>query len=191
MFDKLLTWDRETFIYLNSLGIEEYDQFWSIATNISTWIPLYVLFLFLVMYKRSKKEKIQKILTAVLMLLFVLLLTGVTKELVGRIRPSADAEINTLIRIIKGSNGFSFFSGHSAYSFALTTIVVLFIKDTFKWSWAFYIWPIFLAFSRIYVGVHYPVDLITGAIVGILSGNLFYGIYLKFIAPYSRLSRPE
>ncbi|WP_405247299.1 phosphatase PAP2 family protein [Cellulophaga sp. Asnod2-G02] len=185
MLDKLLTWDRETFIYLNSLGIEKYDQFWGIATNISTWIPLYITFLFLVIYKNSTKEKFQKISTAVLLLIFVLLLTGLTKELVGRIRPSADAELNTLIRIIKGSDGFSFFSGHSAFSFSLTTIVVLFIKERFKWSWAFYCWPIFLAFSRIYVGVHYPVDLITGAVVGIVSANLFYKIYLKFIVPYS------
>jgi undecaprenyl-diphosphatase len=191
MLDKLLTWDRETFIYLNSLGIEKYDQFWSIATNISTWIPLYILFLFLVIYKAINKEKLLKVLTVILMLLFVLFLTGITKELVGRIRPSADAEINTLIRIIKGSDGFSFFSGHSAFSFALTTLVVLFVKDKFKWIWAFYFWPVFLAFSRIYVGVHYPVDLITGAVVGILSGDLFYGIYLKFIAPYSKSTHLE
>lgn len=188
MLEKLLTWDRETFIYLNSLGIEDYDLFWSFATNISTWIPLYLLFAYLILTKKPKKENRQKFFTVLLMLLFVLALTGITKEWVGRLRPSVDENVNTLIRIVKASNGFSFFSGHSAFSFSLTTILVLFLKQKYKWIWAFYIWPVFLALSRIYVGVHYPIDLIIGAIVGILSANLFAGIYYKFIAPDSSLS---
>ena len=183
MLDKLLTWDRETFIYLNSLGIEKYDHFWSIATNITTWIPLYILFVFLIVYQRPKKENLKKIGTVILLLLFVLLLTGLTKEFIGRLRPSNNTEINTLIRIIKSSEGFSFFSGHSSFAFALTTIVVLFAKDKFKWIWVFYIWAILLALSRIYVGVHYPIDIITGAFVGLFSAYFFYGLHLKFIAP--------
>ncbi|QWX84301.1 phosphatase PAP2 family protein [Cellulophaga sp. HaHaR_3_176] len=188
MLEKLLTWDRETFIYLNSLGIEKYDHFWSFATNISTWIPLYVLFAYLLLTKKPNKEDWRKFATVFLMLIFVLALTGITKEWVGRLRPSIDENINTLIRIVKASNGFSFFSGHSAFSFSLTTIIVLFLKHKYKWVWVFYIWPFFLAFSRIYVGVHYPVDLITGATVGILSANLFVAIYLRFIAHDSSLS---
>tara|TARA_R110000868_G_scaffold82132_1_gene232044 strand:+ start:800 stop:1360 length:561 start_codon:yes stop_codon:yes gene_type:complete len=185
MLDKLLTWDRETFIYLNSLGIEKYDQFWSIATNISTWIPLYILFIFLILYKQPKKDGLLKVASIVLMVLFVMLLTAITKEWVGRLRPSSDETLNKLIRIIKGSEGFSFFSGHSAFAFSLTTIVILFLRKKIKWIWVFYIWPIFIAFSRIYVGVHYPIDLIMGAIIGILSADLCYGLHLKFIKPYS------
>jgi len=188
MLEKLLIWDRETFIYLNSLGIENYDTFWDIGTTISTWIPLYLLFAFLIVTKSPKKANWLKFWTTILMLLFVLLLTGLTKEVVGRLRPSIDENVNTLIRIVKASNGFSFFSGHSAFSFSLTTMVVLFAKDSYKWVYVFYIWPIFLAFSRIYVGVHYPLDLIIGAIVGVLSAHLFLGIYNKFIAPGSSLS---
>jgi len=186
MLDKLLTWDRETFIYLNNLGIEKYDHFWSIATNISTWIPLYLLFAYLLFFKQPKKKAFLKVASLLLMVLFVILLTVFTKEWVGRLRPSSDATLNTLIRIIKGSEGFSFFSGHAAFSFSLTTLVVLFLKKEMKWIWVLYIWPVFLAFSRIYVGVHYPIDLITGALIGILSGHLFYGIHERFIAPYSR-----
>lgn len=185
MLDKLLTWDRETFIYLNNLGIEKYDQFWSLATNISTWIPLYFLFFFLLLYKKPKKPALLKIMAVVLMVLFVLLLTALTKEWVKRIRPSSDENLNTLIRIIKGSEGFSFFSGHAAFAFSLTTLIVLFLKKDLPWVWLFYLWAVFIAFSRIYVGVHYPIDLITGAVVGMLSADLFFGIHRKFIAPYS------
>ena len=51
MLEKLLEWDRDTFVYLNSLGIEKYDAFWSTVKAITTWIPLYLLFIFLFFYK--------------------------------------------------------------------------------------------------------------------------------------------
>lgn len=185
MFNDLLSWDRETFIYLNSLGIEKYDQIWSIATNISTWIPLYIFLIFLVAYSTPKKEVLQKIITIVIMLLFVLAITYLTKYCVGRARPNIDASLNTFIRVVNSSQGYSFFSGHASFAFALTTSVVLFLKDKFKWIWFLYLWAVLLAFSRIYIGVHYPIDLIMGAVVGMLSANLFYGLYSKFTKPYS------
>ena len=51
MLKRLLEWDRDTFVYLNNLGIEEYDQFWSIITNFQFWIPLFLLFIFLIFLK--------------------------------------------------------------------------------------------------------------------------------------------
>ncbi len=57
MLEKFLQWDRETFIYLNSLGIEEYDVFWSTVTNISTWIPLFLLFFIFLFFKKFPNEQ--------------------------------------------------------------------------------------------------------------------------------------
>ncbi len=188
MIEKLLTWDRETFIYLNSLGIEEYDYFWSFATNLSTWVPLYIFIIFLFFYKQNYKEAFLKLTTVVLMLLFVLVVTMLSKEWIGRLRPSADPTLNKLIRVIKTSPEFSFVSGHASFSFSLATLTVLFLKQKFKWIWVLYIWPIFLSLSRIYVGVHYPLDLMMGALLGVLSADLFKGFYNKFIARDSKSS---
>ncbi|GGW23145.1 phosphatase PAP2 family protein [Arenibacter certesii] len=179
MLEKVLNWDRDTFIYLNSLGLEDYDIFWSIVTNFSTWIPLFLLFIYLVIKEYSKKEALWVIGTVILTLAVVAMLTGITKEFVARLRPNNTEEINTLIRILKSPTSYSFFSGHASSSFSVTTSVFLFLRHRFKWSWLFYIWPLTFVLSRIYVGVHYPLDLIVGAVVGIFFAILFYKTYQR------------
>ncbi|RTE52660.1 phosphatase PAP2 family protein [Arenibacter aquaticus] len=177
MLDRLLQWDRDVFIYLNSLGIENHDVFWSTITNFSTWIPLFILFVVLVFRKYPKGEALWVLGTVLFTLIFVAMFTGIVKEWVARLRPNNTEEINTLIRILKSPSGYSFFSGHASSSFSITTAFFLFLKDKFKWSWLFFIWPLMFATSRIYVGVHYPLDLLVGAGVGILFAFLFYRLY--------------
>ncbi|WP_422083892.1 phosphatase PAP2 family protein [Ulvibacterium sp.] len=190
MLEKILQWDRDTFIYLNNLGIEEYDFFWSTVTNISTWIPLFILFFIIIYRKYPKREALFVSLTIIALVFFITTATDMTKEYVARLRPNNDSQVNTLIRILKTPTTYSFFSGHASSSFSVTTLVVLFLHKRFKWCWFFYVWPLLFAASRIYVGVHYPVDIIVGALVGVLSAFLFYTMYVRLIVPYLRLSRP-
>ncbi len=188
MFKRLLQWDRDTFLYLNGLGIESYDGFWTFVTNIANWIPIYIVFFILLYVKYPKKQASVMATTTVLLLFFILFVVDQTKDLVARLRPNNDEEINSLIRILKTPVGFSFFSGHAATSFAITTLIVLFLRKKIKWIWIFYLWPMIFSFSRIYVGVHYPLDIIAGAAFGIATAFLFYFLYNKFIAPYLRLA---
>lgn len=190
MLEKLLEWDRDTFVYLNNLGIEEYDFFWKIVTNFPTWIPLMVLFIVLIFLKYPRREAFFVLLTIILMITLVGIATDLTKNYVARLRPNNTEELHALIRILKNPPSYSFFSGHSASSFSITTSVVLFLRKRFKWSWFFYIWPILFALSRIFVGVHYPIDIIVGALVGVLFAVLFYRLYVKIIVPYRKLSHP-
>lgn len=188
MLDKILQWDREAFVYLNSLGIEQYDMFWSTVTKFPPWIPLFVLIISLFFIKFSKREALFMILTLLMMVFFVSTLTDLTKNVVARLRPNNDEEINTLIRILRSPSGFSFFSGHASSSFSVITFVVLFLRRHFKWIYLFYIWPILFAMSRIYVGVHFPIDLMVGASVGIFSAWMFYKLYGLLISPYLKLN---
>ncbi|MCG2461206.1 phosphatase PAP2 family protein [Flavobacteriaceae bacterium F89] len=185
MFDKLLEWDRDAFIYLNGLGIEKYDGFWYVVTNGLSWIPIYLLFFVLIYLNYRKKEAFSVVATIGSAVLVVLALMQVTKTFVARLRPSSDPNLNTLIRIVTSPGGYSFFSGHAAASFCLTTLVVLFLRKKFKWIWVFYLWPLLFSLSRIYVGVHYPLDLIVGALVGTLCAFLFFTLHQKFRPPYS------
>lgn len=189
MFDRILEWDRETFVYLNNLGVEKYDAFWSTVTKFPPWIPLLLLFIVLFFVKRPRREAFMMIGTLLVMVLFVTTLTDLTKEVVARLRPNNDTAINTVIRILRRPSGYSFFSGHASSSFAITTMVVLFLRDRFKWVYLFYLWPILFTLSRIYVGVHFPIDLMVGTLVGIGTAWLFYRLYLRLILPYSRLDR--
>lgn len=191
MLDRILEWDRDTFVYLNSLGIEQYDFFWSTVTKFPPWIPLFAVFLSLFFIKNPKREAISMILTLLVMVFFVTTVTDLTKQAVARLRPNNVEELNTLIRILRSPSGYSFFSGHASSSFSVTTLVVLFTRHHFKWVYLFYIWPILFAMSRIYVGVHFPIDLMVGALVGMLSAWLFYKLYLLLILPYLRSVRHE
>ncbi|GMN10466.1 phosphatase PAP2 family protein [Croceitalea sp. MTPC9] len=180
MLEKLLQWDRDTFVYLNSLGIEKYDVFWATVTDITTWIPLYLLFIFLFFYKTSSKEGFFKLVSLIALAIFIIVITDLTKNYVARLRPNNDLEINTLIRILKSPMDYSFFSGHAASSFSITLLVFLILRKKYKWTIFFFLWPILFATSRIYVGVHFPVDIIVGILVGLLSGFLFYKLYKIF-----------
>lgn len=180
MFEKLLKWDRDTFIYLNGLGAKEFDFFWSTITNITTWIPLFLLLIVLLILKFPKKEAFFKLMTVFGLVLFIIVVTHLTKTGVGRLRPNNTEEINTLIRVLKSPTDYSFFSGHAASSFSITVLVFLFLRKKIKWMVLFFIWPLLFAISRIYVGVHYPLDIIVGALVGILTGIIFYKVYNRF-----------
>lgn len=191
MLEKILQWDRETLIYLNSLGTEEYDLFWSTVTNIYTWIPLFLFFFLLIFWKYPRKEAIYVTLTIISLIGFILVATDLTKGCFERLRPNNNTEINSIIRVLKNPSSFSFFSGHAASSISITTIIVLFLRKKVKWCWIFYIWPLLFALSRIYVGVHYPVDIIVGAIVGLLTAFAFFNLYKRVIVPYLGLAHPE
>ncbi len=186
MLERLLQWDSDSLIYLNNLGSESYDGFWSVTTNIATWIPLYLFFGFLLSRKQAKKEALYRIIALIAITVLVLLLTHITKENIARLRPNNAEELNGLIRILKNPDSYSFFSGHAATSFAMTTFLFLMLRKEMRWVWILFFWPLLFTYSRIYVGVHYPLDLIVGAFFGISFAFLFLALYRRFKALYTK-----
>ncbi|MCL6218449.1 MAG: phosphatase PAP2 family protein [Zunongwangia sp.] len=180
MFEQLKQWDRELFVYLNGLGIEDYDNFWIWFTQIRHWIPLYILFFVLFFMAFHKKKAIYSSVFLLVSWAVTFGLTFWTKNVVDRLRPNNNPEINEIIRILQEPTNFSFFSGHTSSAFVLVTFVVLVLRKTYKWIWLLYIWAFMLSLSRIFVGVHYPSDLFVGGLVGVLMAWIFYKIYLKY-----------
>ena len=166
MWEQLQRWDRDLFVYLNSLGIEDYDGFWVFITQIENWVPLYLLFFALFFFAYEKRRAIIGVGLTLVTFGIALGLTQLVKNAVGRLRPNNTPDLEELIRVLQAPNNFSFFSGHAAVSFAVTTFVVLALRTRFKWVYIFYIWPILFVMSRILVGVHYPGDILVGALVG-------------------------
>lgn len=183
MWDELLSKDRDVFVFLNSMGNEAFDLFWSIFTDIPTWTPLFLIFIFLIFRKLPKRSAWTALGTIATLLVFVSVVVYWVKVNVARIRPANDPDLSALIRAIKHPKDYSFFSGHAAFSFALSTFMYLLLRRKLRWAWLFFLWALLLTYSRIYVGVHYPSDLAVGTFFGVFSGLVFYRFYKRLNEP--------
>ncbi len=175
--EQLAQWDRELFVYLNTLNTGFLDNFWLVVTQIENWIPLYLIIFILFWKNFTQKKAMLAIMLTFSTLATILVLTGVVKSFVGRLRPSNTPELETLIRVLQTPTDFSFWSGHAATSMAITVFVVSVLKHKMRWSYLFFIWPFLFTTSRIFVGVHYPSDLLVGATVGTVIGLFFYKLF--------------
>ena len=184
MIEKLLEWDIEAIIYLNNLGSQQFDLFWLITTNFLTWIPLFLFIIILLFLNYSRKETFWIALSFLSMLMMLTVVIFISKATIGRLRPINDSEINTLLRVITKPSDFSFISGHAASSFSIATLALLYLRNKITRTYLLLIWPILFSYSRIYLGVHFPLDIIAGMLVGIFFAWIFYRMHQKFKAPY-------
>lgn len=180
MLETLQKWDRDLLIFLNNLGIEEYDGFWLFVTRIESWVWLFVIFYALIFYSFQGRKVYVALFASLMSFVIAFSLTYLTKVWVGRIRPNNVEEFDSLLRVLQHPNSFSFFSGHASSSFALTTFLVLILRHRFKWIYIIYLWPLLFVMSRIYVGVHYPSDILVGSVVGFTTAFLLYKILKRY-----------
>lgn len=174
LLDSIIEKDRELLIFLNNLGNENWDGFWLNITNKFAWIPLYLLILYLFYKHFGWKKMLFSLLIIAIMVAFTDQFVNLIKHSFQRLRPNKDESIIPLIRVLKKSGGFSFLSGHATNSMAVSTFVILNLKNHFKPIYFLLIWPILFAYSRVYLGVHFPIDVISGMILGSVIGILFF-----------------
>lgn len=179
--ESILELDRELLFYLNNLGNETWDSFWLNVTNKYVWIPLYVAILLLFINHLGWKKTLFTLLIIAVMLAFVDQFVNLIKESVHRVRPNRDEDIKALIRVVKNSRGFSFVSGHATNSMAISIFVIQYFKNDIKWIYLVLLWPFLFAYSRIYLGVHYPTDILGGMALGVVLGIVFYKINQRLI----------
>lgn len=177
MLDKIGSLDQELFIYLNGLGSETYDGLWLLITKQINWIPLFVLLLYLIFKKLGTKQTLYLILFVAILLVFTDQITNLFKNGVQRLRPCNNPDINTKIRIVQSRSSFSFFSGHAANTMAVATFLYQIFKKDFKYFWLLFLWPLIFAYSRIYLGLHYPLDIVCGYLCGGILGFLMFKLY--------------
>ncbi len=180
MLETLKDWDRDLFIYLNNLGIDNLNGFWLFVTQPQNWIPLYIFFIFLIFRYYKLKRGLIVVLCMLSALAVTVLVTDLTKDYVSRLRPNNVEALSTLIRILQKPTNYSFFSGHASSSFVVTVFVVLVIKKYSRYIFLAFLWPLLFVSSRIFVGVHYPSDVFVGALVGTLIAFFLYYI-CKFL----------
>ena len=183
MLEQLIQLDKELFLYLNGLGTETWDGFWMyLSKKISfVTIPFYLTLLIL-SYKYFGLKK-----TGILLISIALMITctdqlaNFFKYGVGRFRPCHDEDLIAIMRLVKERCGgkYGYFSAHAASSFALATFFsVLFHKRLRYLSYFLIVWALLVSYSRIYIGVHFPLDVITGLSIGGLLGWIFARLYI-------------
>ena len=168
-FQKILEIDTRLLLYLNSFHNDFWDTIMLMVTVKDTWIPflLIVVFFFIKNY-RSKSVSI-----LIFMALTILLsdqISVLIKECVGRFRPVYNPEIEHIVHNVLHKGGkYGFVSSHATNSFALSIFSSLIFKNR-NYSLLLLFWAILFSYSRIYIGVHYPLDIVCGAGLGLLIG---------------------
>lgn len=184
MFENVINLDKKLFVFLNGLGSAPFDQFWLLLTKQSSWIPLFLILAYLLQLKIGWKKLGIFILFISLILLCCNTTVEFCKTYFERLRPCNDPSIKSIIRIVHQSDSFSFFSGHAANSAATMVFIFLTLKKYYKNSFLIFLYPLVFAYSRIYLGVHFPLDILTGFVAGAFFGIAFYKIYLLVLKKY-------
>ena len=182
LLDKIIRFDKELMVLLNSMGTESWDQFWILATNQMSWIPLYLVFFYLIFSSLGWKKGLALVLLTAVLVTFSDQFTVFLKDSFERLRPNNDPSVNSMIRILKNNKSFSFVSGHATTSMAVSLLMFLTLRKSFPYTGLFFIWPLVFAYSRIYIGVHFPMDVLCGALLGAGIGYLFYYLSLQMFS---------
>ena len=177
MLDKIIAFDKQLFVFLNGLGSENFDGLWLLITKQIYWTPLFLIVFFILQKKIGWKQLGILLLFVAVLILISDQTANLFKTTFQRLRPCNDPEIKDFIRIVKESNSYGFFSAHASSSMACATFVFLLFKKHFKYPFLFFLFPLVFAYSRIYLGVHFPLDIIVGYAFGTFYAMLFYKLY--------------
>ncbi|MDR1887366.1 MAG: phosphatase PAP2 family protein [Prevotellaceae bacterium] len=170
-------WDTGLFILLNGAHCDRLDPVMEIFSSIRFWIPLYLTVAVFII----RKKRVWSIATlAVLAVSFALtdqLSVHLFKNVFERLRPCHLEELQPVIHLLEGCGGkYGFISNHAANSFCFALFTSRFFKNGY-YSALIFFWAVCVSYSRIYVGKHFPLDVICGAVFGVVcqqTGLLLY-----------------
>lgn len=177
MFQHLIQKDQELLVYLNNLGTEFWDPIFLYITHQVNWWPFFLFLIFLLLKKITWKQFGVLVLTLTLFFVFTDQMTNLVKYTVARLRPVNDPDILPQLRYLRHANSPSFFSGHASNSSGAILMIFLILRKYYKYMGWIFFFPLIFAYTRIYLALHFPGDILVGYIFGICSGILFYNIF--------------
>ena len=177
MLDRLLEVDKNLFIFLNSLGSDADDWFWKLITIKYTWIPFFAFILFVLLKKMGWKQVLLVGFVLLVLITFTDQTTNLFKYHFQRLRPCNEPMLSAVIRVVQDSKSFSFFSGHASNSMATSVFLFSIMRRFSKYTVLLFVWPLVFGFSRIYLGLHYPLDVLCGYLWGSVWGLVAFQVF--------------
>ena len=175
LLNTLSAWDRELFLVLNGA----HNSFWDFvmwwASDKLIWIPVYALLLYLLWRRYKAKIWVVVLFTAFLVFLSDQVSVHLFKDVFQRLRPCHEPDLAGMVHIVNGKCGgqFGFYSSHASNIFAISVFFLYLMKQkTWEYILPVLSWAALIAYSRIYLGVHYPGDVFMGALAGSLLGYM-------------------
>ena len=148
------------------------------VTNKYTWFPLYFMFIVVVIWKYRTRGLIMCLAMVLAVSISDQITSGWMKPFFGRLRPCQVPSLQEIVHLVTGCGGrYGFASSHASTTFGLATVAWLTLRSWSVWFGGAFVWSAIVAYSRVYVGVHYPLDILTGALIGFLVGIAVYQVY--------------
>lgn len=181
--------ELDLLVWLNSLHTPTLDAFMYMISNVPAWIPVVLVLLWYLFYRRPWQEGVLLLLAVgICILICDRLSSGIAKPYFARLRPTHIEEIRDLLHIVYDYRGrpFGFFSGHASNFFAVGTLLSLIVGNR-RFSILVYILVSLVAYSRLYMAVHAITDILAGVAIGLCVGYLVYKLYSwvrkRYLAP--------
>lgn len=184
----LIDLDKKIFLFLNGLNHPHLDPVMFYTTKTFFWMPLYLFLIFLIFKNYKQDGWFILIGAAITIVLTDQITTSLMKPYFARLRPSQDPSLIGLVHLVNGYKGglFGFASSHAANTFGTAIFIWLVLKSFYKGVGWIFIWAAFMTYTRIYLGVHFPGDIIVGSIIGLCCGWIAFRISKWLIERYSK-----
>ena len=194
MIEEILKLDSKLFLYLNNLGTPEFDSFWATLSKIEANILMYLFLICLFFYVQKIRPKFLNVFYLIFVIALMITITdqgaNLFKDSFQRLRPCYNESIKDSLRLVKENCGgkYGFFSAHASNSFSLAIFFGLLFKNRIRYIILITIvYASLISYSRIYLGVHFPLDIIIGSSFGLCLGFIMYSfVYLKFLKFFNK-----
>ena len=186
MIDKIIQFDKSLFLYLNSLGSDFWDPVWIFISNKYLMVLIITYAFIRCISKYDKKYFLLTLLTLLICVSITNELSDIFKNYFMRLRPCWDPEISLLSRYVNQGGKFGFFSAHASNSSVVVFFLYLRFPETdLRVKLILILWLFLVCYSRIYLGKHYPIDVVFGSLIGYMIaivGFKFYNILIKKVS---------
>ncbi len=175
--EKLIELDMKLFTLLNGWHSDFFDPIMVFLSKVWVWVPLYLAVMVYLFVTKKWKVALLAVVTIVLAYLASEHISVFIKESVARFRPCEEPLLADSVRMLEPHGSlYGFVSGHACNTFCFAALSSLIIRKRL-YTILIFIWASLISYSRIYVGKHYPADIIGGALLGLLIAYLFWLIY--------------